>query len=161
MDLGITHLASSWASVYSNSAATRTAIGFAHVGGLVISGGTALSADRAVLRAGRAGHAMRERQAADLATTHRIVVAALAVVVASGVLLMLSDLDTYLVSKTFWIKMAAIAALGVNGALMMAIGRRIERGHDGSWTALRAAAMTSMTLWLVTTLLGAALPNVG
>jgi hypothetical protein len=161
MDLGIAHLASSWASVYSNSAATRTAIGFAHVGGLVVSGGTALSADRAVLRAGRAGHAMRERQAAELATTHRVVVAALIVVVFSGLLLMFSDLDTYLVSKTFWIKMAAIAALGANGGLMMAIGRRIERGDDGSWTALRAAALTSMTLWLLTTLLGAALPNVG
>ncbi|MEO8480887.1 MAG: hypothetical protein ABI634_01685 [Acidobacteriota bacterium] len=160
MDLGLTHLASSWASVYSNSAATRTAIGFAHVGGLVVSGGTALSADRAVLRASKAGQAIRERQAAEFAITHRVVVATLAIVVASGALLMLSDLDTYLVSKTFWIKMAAIAVLSVNGVVMVAIGRRIERGHDG-WMALRAAAITSMTFWLLTTLLGSALPNVG
>jgi hypothetical protein len=160
MDISLDHVATAWAAVYANSPAIRTALGFAHVGGLVVAGGTALSADRAVLRAGRAGHVMRERQAGELTASHRWVLTAMTFVMASGVLLALADLDTYLDSKTFWLKMGAILLLTANGALMMTLGRRIERGHDGSWTALRATAMASVTLWLLTTLLGTALPNV-
>jgi len=157
----INTFAASWASVYAGSAWIRTAIGFAHIGGLVISGGTALVADRAVLRAGRAGHALRERQAHDLNATHAAVISGLTVVFVSGMLLAAADLDTYLVSKAFWIKMGAVALLSLNGAVMMAASRRIERGHDGTWSLLRTTAFCSMALWLITTLIGAALPNVG
>ena len=42
-----------WASLYSNHAALRTAIGFLHVGGLVLSGGIAISTDRLILMSRR------------------------------------------------------------------------------------------------------------
>jgi hypothetical protein len=156
----LSSLIATWASIYAGSAVLRTVIGFAHVGGLVVSGGAALVADRAVLRAVRGGHALRERQAAEMVRTHRVVISGLAFVILSGVLLGAADLDTYIASKVFWIKMGAILLLSVNGALMIAAGRRIEAGHDGSWSALRATAVVSLFLWTVTTLLGAALPNV-
>ena len=153
-------LAANWASIYAGSPILRTLIGFAHVGGLVVSGGAALVADGAVLRAVRGGHALRERQAADMNRTHTVVITGLLFVVLRGVLLAGADLDTYLESKTFWLKMGAVVLLAVNGAVMLAAGRRIERGHDGSWSALRTTALVSLLLWTVTTLLGAALPNV-
>jgi hypothetical protein len=154
------HVIASWASAYADSAVVRTLVGFAHVGGLLVAGGSAIVADRAVLRAARGGHALRERQAAELAATHKTVLFGLTFVMLSGVLLAAADLETYLASTTFWIKMGAIVLLALNGALMMAAGRRIEAGHDGTWRALRATARVSVTLWVVTTLLGAALPNV-
>lgn len=156
----LSNLAATWASIYAGSPVLRTLIGFAHVGGLVVSGGAALVADRGVLRAARGGHALRERQASDMTRTHTVVISGLFFVMASGVLLAGADLDTYIGSRTFWVKMGAILLLSINGAVMMAVGRRIERGHDGSWSALRATALVSLLLWTITTLLGAALPNV-
>jgi hypothetical protein len=44
--------------------------------------------------------------------------------VVNGVLLMFADVDAFLVSTTFWIKMAAVVALVVNGAWLMRAGER-------------------------------------
>ena len=43
-----------WTAVYSNHAVLRTAVTFAHVGGLVGGGGCAIAADRATLMLARA-----------------------------------------------------------------------------------------------------------
>ena len=72
---------------------------------------------------------------------------------------MLADLDAYLVSPAFWIKMALVAALLVNGggaadpaaSAQRVTPRRIER--------CAIAARVSLVLWFVTTLAGAVLPN--
>ena len=49
----IADLADSWSSIYSDSAAIKSAVGFAHVGGLLAGGGMAIAADRATLAAHR------------------------------------------------------------------------------------------------------------
>jgi hypothetical protein len=156
----ITSLASSWSSVYSNSALWRTVIAFAHIGGLLVGGGAALVADRAVLRAARGGTAARALHASEFAATHRVVLSGLAAVLTSGVLLAAADLDTYLVSTTFWVKMGAVALLLVNGGVMVMANRIARGGPERTWSILRATAVLSIALWLITTLLGAALPNV-
>lgn len=149
-----------WASIYSNSALLRTGLGFAHIAGLVVSGGSALVADRATLRAWRGDAGGRLAHARAFHTTHRAVLWGLVVVSASGLLLLAADVETYLYSKIFWAKMAAIVVLVANGALLVRAGRHAAGGRDSAWLVLRYGSIASVVLWLLTTLMGAALPNV-
>lgn len=157
----ITRFASDWASTYANSAVIRTGVGFAHVAGLVGGAGAAITADRGILRAARGDAALQTRRLADLHATHLGVLVSLGAVIASGILLMLADLETYWGSTVFWLKMSGFALLAVNGATMMRASNRAVPGEPATWTSLRATAVVSLVLWTVTTLLGAALPNVG
>jgi hypothetical protein len=93
-----------------------------------------------------------------LRAAHRVVVAGLVVVVASGVLLMLADVDAYLESTAFWIKMALVVGLLVNGALLVRVAAPASE-RELSSTALRRVSTASLVLWLVTTFLGAVVPN--
>ncbi|HEX8031876.1 MAG TPA: hypothetical protein VF491_25595 [Vicinamibacterales bacterium] len=147
-----------WASIYANSPATRSAIMFAHVGALVVGGGTAIAADLDAMRK------LRQTEAANadfdqLQGTHRLVISCLSIVVASGVALMLADFDSYVASTAFWIKMAVFVALIVNGALLV---RAPSSGGDAARVRRRVRTLiaASVTLWLVTTLLGTVVPNV-
>lgn len=154
------HSAEPWARMYSDSAVLRTAIGFAHVAGLVAGGGSAIAADRSTLIAWRRDASSRAAQVAALHGTHRVVLGGLALVVVSGVLLLGADLDTYLHSRIFWLKMALVVLLFGNGSLLVRAGRDVRRGNPAAWRRLRYGAMASVCLWLLTTLLGTALPNV-
>src|SRR5690242_720856 len=107
-----------WTSFYANHAAIRTLIGFFHIGGLVVGGGCAISADRMTLRAAHRGASERVSQLDALRGSHRIVLFSLAAVAVSGLLLFASDTDTFLHSVLFWIKMGLIAALLANGFLI-------------------------------------------
>jgi len=93
--------------------------------------------------------------------THGVVLAGLMVVIASGVLLFAADLDTYLWSRLFWIKMALVVALMINGAVLTRAGRQAPSHHDHSWETLHWTAIASLSLWFLTTLIGTALPNIG
>ena len=57
-------------------------IHYLHLAGLVVGGGTALAADRQILKAARSGPTERSATVAALHASHRVVVPALAVVVA-------------------------------------------------------------------------------
>ena len=156
----LAHLTASWSSMYSNSAPLRTAIEFAHVGGLIAGGGTAIAADRMTIRAARHSPVARQLQIHHIENTHIVVLAGFAFVVASGLLLFLADVQTYLHSKVFWVKMACVVALCLNGAWLVIAGRRAEVGSVAGWRELKRAAVASLALWFATTLLGVALPNV-
>jgi uncharacterized membrane protein len=160
MPVWLGHWINAWTAVYSDSAALRTAVGFAHVAGLLAGGGGAVAADRATLAAWRHDAARRVEQARAFRGTHRVVVIGLVIVAISGVLLLGADLDTYLHSRVFWIKMGLVVLLLVNGGLLVRASRRAQAGEERAWTRLRYGAMASLTLWFVITLLGAALPNV-
>jgi hypothetical protein len=150
-----------WVSLYSGHAALRTAVEFVHVGGLVGAGGCAIAADRATLLASRRDEAERRIQVEALAGTHQVVIAGLALMLASGLLLFAADVETFLYSRVFWIKMGLIVLLLVNGGALTAAERRATRGDEGAWDWLRLTAMTSLALWLSLTLAGVALTNVG
>ena len=158
---GLTALAAPWASFYSDHAAVRTGVTFVHVGGLLVSGGLALASDRAVLRTGQATEGERRLRLRDLQTTHRPVVAGLSLVVLSGVLLFLADLETYLTSWVFWTKMGLVALLLGNGLLLLRSEQALERNPDleGGWGHLRRRAAASVSLWLLISLIGTALVN--
>jgi hypothetical protein len=155
----IADIADSWSSIYSNSAAIKSALGFAHLGGLLAGGGMAIAADRSTLAAHRFGADAMRREADRLGGIHGIVLVSFAVVIVSGTLLMLSDLDAYLQAPAFWIKMALVLALLSNGAVLRRAGRIAAAGDVSAHRTLVNAARASLALWFVTTLAGAILPN--
>jgi hypothetical protein len=65
----------------------------------------------------------------------------------------------------FWLKLALIVALRANGARMTRLeralaGRAGAAGGGDQWGRLRGIAITSVILWLATTLAGVVLTNV-
>jgi hypothetical protein len=150
-----------WTTIYSNHATLRTAVAFAHVGGLVGGGGCAIAADRATLRLTHRDPAPWAAHFATIRRAHRIVVFGLVLIFVSGGLLAAADLATYLGSKVFWIKMALVAALLVNGTVLVRAEGHAASGQAAGLRRLQRAAAISIALWFLTTLLGTALPNIG
>jgi hypothetical protein len=77
------------------------------------------------------------------------------------VLLFAADVGTFMYSRIFWLKMALMLALLVNGALLLVAERQAKQGEARAWARLHYTAVSSLVLWFVTTLAGAALPNIG
>jgi hypothetical protein len=150
-----------WNDFYSHSKTAATIAIFLHTGGLLLAGGFAIAADRGTLRAMRAG-GNRGHQIAELAAVHRWIIAGLAIVVISGIALFTADIETFWASWIYWAKMLLVALLLINGLLMTR--HEAELAKDASeasphWRGLHRAAVTSLVLWFVTALAGAALAN--
>jgi hypothetical protein len=154
-----THFFEAWNSIYSNHALLRTAVNFIHVGGLMLGGGCAITADLATIEAVREGPIGRSSQLHVLKRTHTIVVTGIAALAVSGLLLVAADVDTFLHSRIFWLKMGLMAMLLLNGVLMLLGERRVLRGDTRAWKRLHRVAVSSLLLWFLTTLAGAALTN--
>lgn len=157
---GLHNLIADWGSFYANHAAVRTLVAFVHVAALTIGGGAAVTSDWRLLKVLRREQPARLAELAALQGSHRTVAAGLALIAVSGVRLFAADLDTYLYSRVFWIKMGLTALLVVNGRLLLSAERHASKAND-AWPALRRTTMASLTLWLLTTLAGVALPNIG
>ena len=157
--VSVKEIADTWSSIYSNSPAIRSALAFTHIAGLVGGGGCAIAADRTTLQSLRRGAAALEHELHHLHNVHIVVIAGLVMVIGSGLLLTLADLDAYLAARVFWIKMSFVVALLANGLLVVRGGRRTHAGDPRGPALLRFAAIASLTLWFATTLLGAVLPN--
>jgi hypothetical protein len=56
--------------------------------------------------------------------------------------------------------MALMATLLFNGFVMLLGERKVQRGDARAWRQLHHVAVSSLVLWFLTTLAGAALPNV-
>lgn len=154
-----------WSSVYSNHAALRTGIEFTHIAGLVAGGGSAITADLATIIAARARSATLAAHLHLLRRTHPIVIAGLMALFASGLLLFAADVDTFWNSRIFWVKMALVLVLLVNGVALVLNERKVMRvdvdAAAGAWGHLHLVATTSLILWFLTTLAGSALMNLG
>jgi hypothetical protein len=150
-----------WAQLYGDSPWIATLVVFGHVAALVFAGGLAITLDRATLRAARGGADAKTRQLDDLAAAHRLVLNGLALSVVTGVLLLTADLDTYLGSWVYWLKMALVVLLLVNGFVMTRTERRIRTLSDpaAAWARLRLTALASVILWFSIALAGVALVN--
>ena len=157
----ISNVLENWTSFYSNHAVVRSLIGFFHIGGLVIGGGCAISADRLILLAAWRGTTELTTQLETLRGTHRTVLASLAAVMVSGLLLFGADTGTFLHSAVFWLKMGLIAALMANGLVLVRAEKRAESDLASGWRTLTITSTVSVALWMLTTLAGAALPNIG
>jgi hypothetical protein len=138
----------SWAAYYGDHQMVSVAVRFLHLSGIVLGGGTALAADRRTLRALRSGQGQRDAALAELAAAHRVVVPALALVVATGILMAASDTETFLNSRLYWSKMGLVTLLLLNGLGLQAAERAAGAGRPAGWTALGLASVASLLLWL-------------
>jgi len=151
-----------WNDFYSHSKAAATIVIFLHVGGLLLAGGFAIAADRATIRSMGRSPDTRTAQLKELATIHRWVITGLVVVIVSGLGLLASDFETFWGSWIYWLKMALVAVLLINGLQMTRVEKSLELDPSETspkWSALHRTALTSLTLWFVTTFLGVALAN--
>jgi hypothetical protein len=146
----------SWTELYSNYAALRSVILYAHIGGIVIGGGSAIATDRLTLISPpNDAHQLR-----IVAGIHRLVITAIAFIALSGLLMLAADLETFLVSKVFWTKMFFVVMLLINGFRLLRAEQAARTGAPAGWARLRGASLTSLILWLVIAFLGSVLPNV-
>jgi len=150
-----------WGSIYANHAALRTATEFLHIGGLMFAGGCALTADLASITAARENAAGQTTQLHLLKSTHVVVVLGLVALGVSGLFLLAADVDTYWYSRIFWLKMALIVLLLLNGTLIVRYEHQVQQGTPAAWRRLHAAATASLVLWCLTTIAGVALLNIG
>lgn len=151
-----------WNDYYSHSKGAETVVQFLHIGGLLLAGGLAISADRGTLRAMREAIAERPGHLRDLATVHRWVITGLVVVVLSGLALVTADIETFFGSWLYWTKMGLVVLLLINGLMMTRAEASLKRdASEGSpaWQALHRSAATSLFLWFVITALGVAIVN--
>ena len=154
------HLAAAaapWASFYNDSTAAQALITFGHFGGMMVAGGSAVTADRGVLQASRQAGSGRLRRIDDISGAHRTVITALVVTSISGVMMLAADLENLAVSPWFWLKMGLLALLTINGWFMTRISQDLRR--DGGitpklWSRLKFAATASLILWFAVVLAG-------
>ncbi|MBA2685891.1 MAG: hypothetical protein H0U66_15515 [Gemmatimonadaceae bacterium] len=160
------HLTAPWQSAFSNSKVISTSVTGAHIFALFVGGGFAIAADRSTLRALRSDPTERTRQLRELDAVHRPVLIAIAVLFASGVLLALSDVKTFATAPTFWIKMALVLLLVVNGGLLTKTeqalrraGTLVDAATHGLWKRMHVITWASLFLWSATLIAGVVLQN--
>lgn len=154
----LANLVAPWAKYYSHSKPAATVVTFLHIAPIVVGGGLAIALDRSTLRV-REDAVARTRHVGEVGMSHRTVVAALAISFLSGIAMLAADLDTFLPSPVFWIKMACVALLLGNGYAMTRTEARLHAGETDQWGRFRVLAITSLALWLLTTFVGVALTN--
>lgn len=158
----LVNLLKPWNDYYSHSKGAETVVQFLHIGGLLLAGGLAMSADRGTLRALRIAAADRTHYTRELGAVHRWVLSGLTIVVASGVALLASDIETFFGSWIFWTKMALVILLLLNGLQMTRVEAALRQdASDASpqWPKLRRTAITSLVLWFVIAAFGVSLVN--
>ncbi len=156
------HATKPWEEFYSHSKVAPTVVTFLHVGALILAGGFAMSTDRDTFRAVNAGEAKRAQHLEDLASVHAWVVGGLVVSVLSGLLLFAADIKTFFGSWVFWVKMALIVVLLVNGYVMMRTERSLRSTSGNAtarWRTLRQTSLVSIVLWFTISLAGIILVN--
>jgi hypothetical protein len=149
-----------WATWYGDSTVLSTAITSLHLGGMLLAGGLAIAGDRAALRALRRPEPLGPLLA-ELDSLHRPVLWGLAITLSSGALMVAADLEALLASPVFWIKMAVLAALLLNGWRLRRTIHCLETEptDPARWRGrLRSLALASVSLWFLALGLGAALP---
>ena len=140
-----------WSAYYSDHQMISLLIRYLHLAALMIGGGTALAIDRVVLGTARTRTDDRRRAAfTAMKGSHRVVVPALAIVTASGILMAAADWTTFAESRLFWIKMVLVALLVFNGAALVAAERAYAKGTDLlMWRRVVLASGASCLLWLI------------
>jgi hypothetical protein len=157
-----------WQSLYSNSKVLSGAVTFLHIAATMFAGGFAIAADRMTFRALRtpaagAGSSSRASLLAELHDVHRPVLIGLAVLFVSGLLQATSDIETFGTSVVFWVKMALVALLLANGAVLQRTETALRMQtasvaeESALWTRMRTVAIASVVLWTAIVLAGTVL----
>jgi uncharacterized membrane protein len=151
-----------WADFYGHTKLLQAGVEFLHVGGLVVGGGFALASDRAALRSLKADLEQQKHVLRDFTTIHTPVIMALSVSVTSGIVMLTTDIGTFLTSPVFWTKMTLVLLLLANGYLVKRTEEQLNADPspgNRAWPRFKFGAIASITLWLSTTLAGVILLN--
>jgi hypothetical protein len=161
----LTRLAQPWASLYGDSRALQTTVTFLHVAGIFLGGGFAIATDRETFIAMRVARLSGQIRHLDrLHTVHRPVLLGLVIALGSGFLLFAADVETFIGSPVFWVKMALLALLLGNGYLLARTETTLRTGAPDSpalWKRLSYISAASMVLWLGLILAGVILMSSG
>lgn len=154
----IEELFAPWQNAYSDSTWLSTTVTALHLIGMLIGGGLALAADRATLRISHEQPGERERHLGELNAIHRPVLMAMALLFVTGVMMVTSDVATFLASPVLWIKLGLVTLLLFNGVVLERTETSLRRSDEGaSWGKLRVAAVCSIGLWIATLVAGTVL----
>lgn len=150
-----------WADYYAQSDVLQVIAGFGHAGAILFAGLTALSADRAVLRAVRTPR-LRDAALTQVQHAHARVFTGLGFALLTGITMLSAQIAILLPSFWFWLKMAGLATLVWNGRRILRAERSLaERtDHNQAWAALATPARVSAALWLGIALVGVLLTTV-
>jgi len=143
-----------WADFYDHHQLVSVTVRSLHLAGLVLGGGTALAADRRVLKAARSEPAARVGVVASLDEAHRVVVPALALMMVTGVLMTLSDTDTFFGSRLYGFKLSLVGLLLLNGLGLLLAERAVAKERPKGWVWLAVTSAASLALWLATLFTG-------
>jgi hypothetical protein len=149
-----------WSTMYGDSTVLAVGLTYAHLGAMMVGGGLAIAADRTVLKAGMVTDVgARRALATAVGDVHRPVVVALVISLVSGGLQLAADLEALAGNRIMWIKIGLLAALAVNGLLMLRDERGLRSSPEATkWlSALRLRAMLSAFLWMAIVLAGVGL----
>lgn len=150
-----------WNHLFAHSKSIAGTVTGAHILFLMFGGGLAIAADRTTLRVDRADSEARDEQIREIRAVHTPVLISLVILLISGVLLGASDVETFLPSIWFWVKIALVVLLMINGSILTLTERKLGRGlTDAGWTRLRTLAWTSIVLWTATAVVGIVLSNI-
>ena len=140
-----------WSVYYSDHQMVSLLIRYLHLAALMVGGGTALAIDRVVLGSARTRTEDRRRAAfTAMKGSHRVVVPALAIVTASGILMAAADWRTFEASRLFWFKMISFGFLVINGMALVAAERAYAKNTDVTmWRRVVLASGASCALWLL------------
>lgn len=163
----LTALAQPFADVYSDSKVLSVGTTMLHIGGLLAGGGLAIATDRAVLRMPATNGAGQRAVLDDLASAHKLVIGAIAVLAISGLMFLAADIGTFLVSPVYWTKMTAVLLLLLNGLRLWRAEGRLRKSvaqtgteepmPAAEWRALKSGAIASLVLWFAILALGVVL----
>ena len=136
-----------WATLYGDSQPVSVGVTFVHFAGMLVAGGAAVAVDRETLQARNDDTAARTHGIATIRAVHRWVLIGLGLTVVSGLLLVASDLKTFLYAPAYWVKMGLFVLLMANGAWLQRTEQRPDSTEPGPWAKLRWAAGISLALW--------------
>jgi hypothetical protein len=154
-----------WNSLYSHSKLVSTSVVTLHLGAMFLGGGLAVAADRATLRVAAEHPDERARQLRAVSDAHRPVLIAIALLFISGIAMALADLENFLASPVFWIKLSLVALLLLNGWFLQRTETALRATDDtgtgvpDGWRRMRTFTKLSITLWIATFVAGSILTN--
>ncbi len=151
-----------WSGYYGNHPFVSVFVRFAHLSAIALGGGSALLTDLWVLKAKNAQLTEKESVFQSLRRIHGYVIPWIAVLVVTGILMTLADFDTFWNSRIYWIKMALVAMLIMNGVTLLLAEHRTRRiGLAAGWRRLVRVSMISFILWITTLFAGTYLTVAG
>ena len=105
-----------------------------------------------LLAAGGSNRLRRPAALITLSRSHYTVVPALALIVATGVLMTAADTATFFASPVYWTKQAFVVLLFANGYGLVVAERLSKQGKP--WKRLAIGSAASLFFWFVLLLLG-------